>query len=176
MSNERGEARGRCLSGAAQAAGGPVEGAVLAGGFGGQQGRGWSPASLRPEQSALALALGMRGRGALWGERGQGGQRGHRRWVLPGLLLHQGLGLRVTVRRRSRDALLLPPPGVVVGGVADVVVDEGVGLLAALIHLVFAVAALRAKSGRGDCEITQKIHLMQKGRFNGRHQTAKIRG
>lgn len=80
MSNKRGEASGRGLSGTAQAAGGPVEGAVLAGGFGREQGGGGSPASLRPEQSALALTLGLRGRGALGEERGQ---RGHGWWVLP---------------------------------------------------------------------------------------------
>lgn len=80
MSNKRGEASGRCLCGTAQAAGGAVEGAVLAGGFGGQQGRGGSPASLRPEQRALALALGLWGRGTLGEERGQ---RGHRWRVLP---------------------------------------------------------------------------------------------
>lgn len=57
MSNKRGEASGGGLCCAAQAAGGPVEGAVLAGGFRGQQGRGGSPASLRPKQRALALAL-----------------------------------------------------------------------------------------------------------------------
>lgn len=59
MSNKRGEARGRCLSGTAEAAGGPVQGAVLAGGVGRQQGGGGSPASLRPEEGALALALGL---------------------------------------------------------------------------------------------------------------------
>lgn len=80
MSNKRGEASGRGLRGTAQAAGGPVEGAMLAGGFGGQQGGGGSPASLRPEQSALALALGLRGRGALGEQRRQ---RGHGRRVLP---------------------------------------------------------------------------------------------
>lgn len=80
MSNKRGEARGRCLSGTAQTAGGPVEGAVLAGGFGGQQGRGGSPASLGPEQSALALALRLWGRGTLGEERGQ---RGYGWGVLP---------------------------------------------------------------------------------------------
>lgn len=79
MSNKRGEARGRCLSGTAQAAGGPVEGAVLAGGVGGQQGGGGSPATLRPEQSALALALGLWGGGARGEERWQ---RGHGGWML----------------------------------------------------------------------------------------------
>ena len=148
MSNKRGEASGGGLRSTAQAAGGSVQGAVLAGGLRGQQGRGGSPASLRPEQGALALALRLRGRGALREERRQ---RRHGRRVLPRLLLHQGLGLRVAVRRRTRDALLLPPPGVVVGGIADVVVDEGVGLLPALIHLVLAVAALRAnQEGGGD--------------------------
>lgn len=139
MSNKGGEARGRCLSGTAQAAGGPIEAAVLAGGVRGQQGGGRSPASFRPEQSALALALGLWRWGALWEERGQ---RGYGWWVLSGLLLHQGLGLGVAICRRSRDALLLPPPGVVIGGVTDVVVDKGVGLLPTLIHLIFAVAAL----------------------------------
>lgn len=139
MSNKRGEARGRCLSGTAQTAGGPVEGAMLAGGFGGQQGGGGSPASLGPEEGALALALWLRGWGALGEERGQWG---HRWGVWPRLLLHQGLGLRVAVRWWTRDALLLPPPGVVVGGVADVVVDKGMRFLSALIHLIFTVAAL----------------------------------
>lgn len=143
MSNKGGEACGRCLSGAAQAAGGSVESAVLAGGFRGQQGWGGSPASLRPEQSALGLWLW--GWGALGEERGQRGQRGHRWRLRSGLLLHQGLGLGVAVRRRTGDAFLLPPPRVVVGGVADVMVDEGVGLLPALIHLIFAVATLRVR-------------------------------
>lgn len=112
---------------------------MLAGGLRGQQGGGGSPASLRPEQGALALALGLWGRGALEEERGQ---RGHGRRVLPWLLLNQGLGLGVAICRRARHALLLPPPRVVVGWVADVMVDKRVGLLAALIHLIFTVAAL----------------------------------
>lgn len=136
-SNKRGESGSRGLRGTAKAAGGPIQGAVLAGGFTGQQRGSGSPASLRPEQGALALRL--RGRGALEEERGQGG---HWRRVLPCLLLRQRVRLRVTIRWRAGHALLLPPPRVVVGGVADVVVDKGVGLLAALIHLVFAVAAL----------------------------------
>lgn len=139
MSNKRGKPRGGCLSSTTQAAGGAVEGAVLAGRLRGQQGGGGSPASLRPEQCALALALWMRGRGAL-GD--QGGQRRHGRRGRPGLLLHQGLRLGVAVSWRTGDTLLLPPPGVVVSGVTDVVVDEGVGLLSALVHLIFTVAAL----------------------------------
>lgn len=52
------------------------------------------------------------------------------------------LGLGVAVRLRPGYAFLLAAPGVVVGGVADVVVDEGVGLLSVGVHLVLAVAAL----------------------------------
>lgn len=59
-----------------------------------------------------------------------------------GLLVRHRVGLGVAVRRRPRDALLLPAPGIIVGGVTDVVVDEGVGLLPVWIQLVLAVAAL----------------------------------
>ena len=52
------------------------------------------------------------------------------------------LRLGVAVGLRPGDAFLLAAPGVVVGGVADVVVDEGVGLLPVGVHLVLAVAAL----------------------------------
>lgn len=52
------------------------------------------------------------------------------------------LGLSVAVGLCPRDALLLAAPGVVVGGVTDVVVDKGVGLLPARVHLVLAVATL----------------------------------
>lgn len=53
-----------------------------------------------------------------------------------------GLGLGVAVRLCPGYAFLLAPPGVVVGRVADVVVDEGVGLLPVGVHFVLAVAAL----------------------------------
>lgn len=59
------------------------------------------------------------------------------------LLLRHRVGLGVAVRWRARDALLLSPPGIIVGGVTDVVVDERVGLLPVGIQLVFAVAALQ---------------------------------
>ena len=52
------------------------------------------------------------------------------------------LGLGVAVGLSPGDAFLLAAPGVVVGGVADVVVDEGVGLLSVGVHLVLTVAAL----------------------------------
>lgn len=52
------------------------------------------------------------------------------------------LGLGVAVGLCPGYAFLLAPPGVVISGVADVVVDEGVGLLSVGIHLVLAVAAL----------------------------------
>lgn len=161
MSNKRGEARGRCLSGTAEAAGGPVQGAVMAGGVGGQQGGGGSPASLRPEEGALALALGLWWLGALREERGKRGQGGYGWWVLSWLLLHQGLGLGVAVCRWTSDALLLSPPGVVVGGVADVVVNKGVGLLPTLIHFVFAVAALSVNSSKS---LWQKMRTVSRTR------------
>lgn len=45
-----------------QAAGGPVEGAVLAGGVGALLGGGGSPATFGPEQAALALGRDLRWR------------------------------------------------------------------------------------------------------------------
>lgn len=59
-----------------------------------------------------------------------------------------GLRLGVAVRLRPGYAFLLAAPGVVVGGVAYVVVDEGVRLLAVGVHLVLAVAALRGTKER----------------------------
>ena len=50
--------------------------------------------------------------------------------------------LRVAVGLGPRDALLLAAPGVVIGGVADVVVDKRMGLLVARVNLVLAVASL----------------------------------
>lgn len=56
ISNKGREACSRCLGGGAQAAGRPVE-AVLAVDLRGQQRWSGSPASLRPEQRALAHGL-----------------------------------------------------------------------------------------------------------------------
>lgn len=58
------------------------------------------------------------------------------------------LGLGVAVGLRSGNALLLAAPGVIVSGVAYVVIDKRVGLLPVGVHLVFAVAALQ-RGGRG---------------------------
>lgn len=55
------------------------------------------------------------------------------------------LGLGVAIGLCPGYAFLLAPPGVVVSGVADVVVDERVGLLPVGVDLVLAVAALRSK-------------------------------
>lgn len=52
------------------------------------------------------------------------------------------LGLSVAVGLCPGYAFLLAAPGVVVSGVAYVVVDEGVGLLSVRVHLVLTVAAL----------------------------------
>lgn len=53
------------------------------------------------------------------------------------------IALGVAVSLCPGDALLLPPPRVVVGGVADVVVDKGMRLLVSRVHLVLAVTALK---------------------------------
>lgn len=52
------------------------------------------------------------------------------------------LRLGVAVGLRPGYAFLLAAPRVVVGGVAYVVVDEGVGLLSVGVNLILAVAAL----------------------------------
>lgn len=158
LSHKGGESSDRGSGARRQAAGWPVEGAVLAGRVtGALLAGGGSPAALGPEQAALALALagglalGQLGLGAgraeLRRQRGEGRQR--RRDAVLGLAR---LGLGVAVGLRPRDALLLAAPGVVVGGVADVVVDEGVRLLPALVHLVLAVAALQERRRRGEQE------------------------
>lgn len=95
FSHKGGEAGDRGPRAGRQAAGGPVEGAVLAGRVGALLGRGRSPATFGPEQAALAvgralrrdlrralrLALGLLGQGAWRAELGAGraelrGQRG----------------------------------------------------------------------------------------------------
>lgn len=122
---------------------------------------GGSPTALGPKQASLPLpchlplptllprdwgwGLGRRLRLALGGVElgGHGWQRGQRGRLGTGLGL-AGVGLGgVAVGLGAGDALLLASPGVVVGGVADVVVHEGVRLLAVGIHLVFTVTTLR---------------------------------
>lgn len=76
-----------------------------------------------------------------------------------------GLRLGVVVGLRSGDSLLLPAPGVVVGWVADVVVDERMRLLPVGVHLVFAVTALgwkeRKRMSDGD-KITSTVLVSRK--------------
>lgn len=100
--------------------GGAVEGALLTRGVRGVLGR-WGPTGLGPKEAALLDTAAV----------GDGG-----------MVRLPGVALRVAVRLGPGDPLLLPPPGVVVRGVADVVVDERVGLLVVRVHLVLAVAPL----------------------------------
>lgn len=136
ISNKGREACSWCLGGGAQAAGRPVE-TVLAVDLRGKQRWSGSPATLRPEQRALAHGLcrcctvGQQRR--QWRQRGSVGAclRFGRAFCLP-----------VAVSRWPWDSLLLPAPRVVVGRVTDIVIDEGVCILMGWIHLIFAVTAL----------------------------------
>lgn len=82
----------------------------------------WGPTGLGPKEAALLGAAAV----------GDGG-----------VVRLARVALRVAVRLGPRDALLLPAPRVVVRGVADVVVDERVGLLVVWVDLVLTVASLR---------------------------------
>lgn len=122
---------------------------MLARGVGALLGGSGSPASFGPEQGALTLGLTLgllrlRAGGAelRWKWR----KRGQRRWGA--VLRLSRLGLRVAVGLRSRDPFLLAAPGIVVGGVAYVVVDKRVGLLSIGVDLVLAVAALKIKKAK----------------------------
>lgn len=162
LSNKGGEAGDGCPGAWGQAAWGPVKCAVLTGWVGALLGWSGSPAALWSKKAAsLGLALGRR-RTELWGERGKRRQR-WRRGAVFGL---SGLRLGVVVGLRSGDPLLLPAPGVVVGRVADVVVDKRMGLLPVGVHLVFAVAALewrkRERMSDGD-RITSTISVFKEG-------------
>lgn len=70
----------------------------------------WGPTGLGPEEAALLGAAAV----------GEGG-----------VVRVARVALRVAVGLGPRDPLLLASPGVVIRGVADVVVDERVGLLVA---------------------------------------------
>lgn len=119
-SNKRGKSCYRSPGARGEAAGGAVEGALLARGVRGVLGR-WGPTGLGPEEAALLGAAAV----------------GH-----GGVVRLARVALRVAVGLGPRDALLLPPPRVVVRGVADVVVDKGVGLLVGGVGLVLTVASL----------------------------------
>ena len=81
----------------------------------------WGPTGLGPKEAALLDAAAV----------GDGG-----------MVCLPCVALRVAVRLGPGDPLLLPPPGVVVRGVADVVVDKRVGLLVVRVDLVLTVAPL----------------------------------
>lgn len=119
-SNERGKSCYRSPGAGGEAAGGAVEGALLTRGVWGVLGR-WGPTGLGPEEAALRGAAAV----------GPGG-----------VVRLARVALRVAVRLGPRDPFLLPPPRVVVRGVADVVVDKRVGLLVGLVGLVLTVASL----------------------------------
>lgn len=136
ISNKGREACSWGLGGGAQAAGRPVE-AVLAVDLRGQQRWSGSPATLRPEQRALARGLW---RWCVVGQ--QRRQRWQRGSVGAWLLFGRTFCLPIAVRRWPWDALLLPTPRVVVGRITDVVIDERVCFLMGWIHLVFAITAL----------------------------------
>lgn len=136
ISNKRWEACSWGLGGGAQAAGRPVE-AMLVVDLRGQQGWSGSPATFGPEQRALAHGLWR------WSAVGQQWrQRRQRGSVRAWFLFSRAFCLSIAVRRWPWDPLLLPTPGVVIGRVADVVVDEWVCFLMGWIHLIFAVTAL----------------------------------
>lgn len=84
----------------------------------------WGPTGLGPKEAALLGAAAV----------GDGG-----------VVRLARVALRVAVCLGPRDALLLPAPRVVVRGVADVVVDERVGLLVVWVDLVLTVASLRGQ-------------------------------
>lgn len=151
-SNKRGEASDLASGSRSQAAGGPIKCAVLTGWVGALLGRCGSPAALWSEETA-SLGLTLRGWWAeLRWERRQWGQR----WWRGGVFRFSGLRFGVVVGLRSWDALLLSAPGVVVGGIADVVVDEWMGLLSVRVHFILAVTAplswksLKAPSLKGE--------------------------
>ena len=126
-SDKRGEACDGGPGAGGEAAGRTVERALLARGVRRVLGR-WGPTGLGPEEAALLGAAAV-------GE--------------SGVVRLARVALRVAVGLGPRDALLLPAPGVVIGGVADVVVDERVGLLVARVNLVLAVASLGGQRTRG---------------------------
>lgn len=81
----------------------------------------WGPTGLGPEEAAL------------WGAAAVGDG---------GVVRLARVALCVAVGLSPRDPLLLAPPRVVIGGIADVVVDKGVGLLVVRVDLILAVASL----------------------------------
>lgn len=81
----------------------------------------WSPAGLGPEKAALLGAVAI-------------GDSDVVRFARIALCVAVGLG--------PGDAFLLTPPRVVIRGVTDVMVDEGVGFLRVCVHFILAVTSL----------------------------------
>lgn len=96
----------------------------------------WSPAGLGPEKAALlgAVAVGD-----------------------SDVVRFAGIALCVAVGLGPRDAFLLAPPRVVICGVTDVMVDEGVGFLGVRVHFILAVTPLGGEN-RGVSEIRAQRH------------------
>lgn len=96
----------------------------------------WSPAGLGPEKAALlgAAAVGN-----------------------SDVVRFAGITLCVAVGLGTRDAFLLTPPRVVICGVTDVMVDEGVGFLGVRVHFVLAVTPLGGEN-RGVSEVRAQRH------------------
>lgn len=88
----------------------------------------WSPAGLRPEKAALLGAVAI-------------GDSDVVRFTRITLCVAVGLG--------PRDAFLLAPPRIVICGVTDVVVDEGVGFLRVCVHFILTVTSLGRQRIRG---------------------------
>lgn len=88
----------------------------------------WSPAGLGPEKAALLGAVAV-------------GDSDVVRFTRIALCVAVGLG--------PRDAFLLAPPRVVICGITDVVVDEGVGFLRVRVHFILAVTSLGVRDLRG---------------------------
>lgn len=88
----------------------------------------WSPAGLGPEKAALLRAVAV-------GD--------------SDVVRFAGIALCVAVGLGTRYAFLLSPPRVVICGITDVVVDEGVGFLRVRVHFIFAVTSLGGQRIKG---------------------------
>lgn len=108
--------------------------------------RRWSPAGLGPEKAALlgAVAIGN-----------------------SDVVRFSRIALRVAVGLGPRDAFLLAPPRVVICGITDVMVDEGVGFLRVRVHFILAVASLGGQRIRG-------VSVLVRSGFKGAEHFASI--
>ena len=106
----------------------------------------WGPTGLGPKEAALLDAAAV----------GDGG-----------MVCLPCVALRVAVRLGPGDPLLLPPPGVVVRGVADVVVDKRVGLLVVRVDLVLTVAPLAGQRTGVSMAQWGQVCMFSAGRHRG---------